>query len=361
MPLADVLGHERVKKLLGEALRRKRLPSSMLFVGPDGIGKRTLAIEVGRALVCERQQGEACGVCSPCGRVARAVEELDEARGRAAGAREPTAFNHRLHPDLILVEPSTDAIRIEQVRGIVEEIAEKPFEGRGRAIIIDEAQRMTEQAENTLLKSLEEPPPNTHFIVVTSSAEALLPTIRSRCQRVRFGGLSPALIAERLVEREGLTPAEAALRARLSGGSLKRALELESETYRSLRDDLVTLIENVDRLDDVARLEAAERLAEPERGQLALGILRSLLRDVAVLAAGASAGRVLNADLVERLAVLAQGPLAQRARDAAAACGRAARALEGRAHTQLTMDLLVDALAGIDETGPDGLRADEAP
>jgi DNA polymerase-3 subunit delta' len=361
MPFADVLGHERVKTLLRETLRRKRLPSSLLFVGPEGIGKRTLAVEVGRALVCERPNGDACGACSSCGRVGRAVGELDEARARAEGAREPTAFNHRLHPDLILVEPSTEAIRIEQVRAIVQEIAEKPFEGRGRAIILDEAQRMTEQAQNTLLKSLEEPPPGTHFIVVTSSAEALLPTIRSRCQRVRLGGLSPALITARLVEREGLTPAEARLRARLSGGSLRRALEFESETYRDLRDGLVTLLEGLDRFDESARLEAAERLAEPERAPLALGILRSLLRDVAALAAGADAERALNADVVERLAVLARGALGARARDLAGACGRAARALEGRAHGQLTMDLLVDALSGLDEAAPDGLRADEAP
>jgi DNA polymerase-3 subunit delta' len=359
MPLVDILGHEGVRTLLAEALRRGRLPSSLLFVGPDGIGKRTLAIEIGRALVCERPQPDACGRCSPCARVARAVEGLAEQTPRASGPGEATAFNRRLHPDILLIEPSTEAIRIEQVRAVVEEIAERPFEGRGRAIIFDDAHCLTEQAENTLLKSLEEPPSGTHFILVTPSPEALLPTIRSRCQRVRLGGLPPALIADRLVAKEGLDRADAALRARLSGGSLRRALDFESETYRELRAGLVALLEKAEGLDDALRMEAAERLADPEHAALSIEILRSLLRDVAALAAGADAAQALNADLAERLAVLARGPLAARARELAEACGRAARALEGRAHGQLTMDLLVDAISGLAGTNSERLRPDD--
>jgi DNA polymerase-3 subunit delta' len=352
--LADVLGHERVKAALLQALRQKRLPSALLFTGPEGIGKRTLAMEVARALVCERADGDACGTCSSCLRTGHARDSLAELREQAKVAEEPLASNIRLHPDLLLVEPAKDTIRVEQARAIASEVAERPFEGRGRAVIINDAHRLTDQAANALLKSLEEPPSGTHFLLVTSSAEALLATIRSRCHRLRFTALPPATIVSALVGRWGVPSEEAQLRTRLSGGSLQAAVALDSETYRTLRETLIGLLERWNDLDELGRLDAAQALADLDDPLDALRILRALLRDVAVLSEGAAPARVLNSDVVERLRAIAGGGLGRGAADLAERVERAARALDANAHRGLTLDLLLD-----DATSAPGLRGSD--
>jgi DNA polymerase-3 subunit delta' len=354
VPLSDVLGHERVKAALRHALDRGRLPSALLFSGPEGVGKRTLAIEVGRALICEQSSNDACGQCSSCLRIARASDTLADLRAQAQASDEPSAFNLRLHPDLLLVEPSTETIRVEQARAIVSEVGERSFEGRGRAIVIDDAHRLTEQAANALLKSLEEPPAGTHFLLVTASTEALPATIRSRCQRLRFAALPPATIESALVERWGVSPEEARLRTRLSGGSLKTAIAFDSTAYRNLREELIGLIERWGELDELGRLDAAQTLADLDEPRDALRILRSLLRDVALLSEGAAEEHALNIDVRERLSPLAAGAFGKRAAELAEQVERSARALAANAHRGLVMDMLVDGAVAVS-----GLRGDD--
>src|SRR5262249_29053827 len=201
------------------------------------------------------------------------------------------------------------SIKTERVRDAVRDIAGRPFEGRARAFVIDEAHLLTEQAQNALLKSLEEPPPSSHVILVTASPQALLPTIRSRCQTLRFSPLPEPLLEAHLRDRCGLPPAEAQLRSALCGGSLGVALAFESEAWRALREELLGLLEKLGRGGSLARLDTAERLADQEDPVLALSVLRSLLRDVAALRAGA--GRLLNADVAGRLEALAGGPMGE--------------------------------------------------
>src|SRR5439155_11446929 len=133
-------------------------------------------------------------------------------------------------------EPTGAAIKIDQVRDLTREILSRPYEGRARAFVVDEAHVMTEEASNALLKSLEEPPPTSHVFLVTASPHALLPTIRSRCQVLRMSALPGALVETYLRERGGLDAADAHLRATLAGGSLGQALAFESTAYRSVRD-----------------------------------------------------------------------------------------------------------------------------
>jgi DNA polymerase-3 subunit delta' len=280
-------------------------------------------------LLCEANQGDACDVCAACRRAGRG-----------------------LHPDAVLVEPDGASIKIEQVRDAVREIAGRPFEGRARAFVFDEAHLLTEQAQNALLKSLEEPPATSHVFLVTASPQALLPTIRSRCQTLRFSPLPQSLLETHLREASGLPAEEARLRAALSGGSLGAALAFESEAWRALREELLGLLEKLGRAGTLGRMDAAERLADMDDPVLALTALRSLLRDIAALRAGATA--VLNADVTGRLEALARGPLGERAGEMGRAAGETRDALEGKitgtnlrrgpANPLLAFDVLMDSL-----------------
>jgi DNA polymerase III subunit delta' len=321
---ADVLGHDRIRDLLGRALAAGRLPPALLFVGPRGVGKRTLALAVARALLCPdgAPLGDACGKCPACHRTSKA-----------------------LHPDLFLAEPegATLTLKIERVRDLVREIDARPFEAASRAILIDDAHTMTEQAQNALLKSLEEPPPTSHVFLVTPSPQTLLPTVRSRCQTLRLGPLPAALLEATLAERLSLSPAEARLRVSVSAGSLGQALAFEGETYGALRDELLKTMAGWGRGGVVDRQEAAESLGEREDLIAALGVLRTLLRDVAALSAGARPDTLLNADIAESLAPLAASTLGPRAAALAEATGETLFGLKGNASKVLSLDVLLDS------------------
>jgi DNA polymerase-3 subunit delta' len=339
---AKVLGHERVKSLIARAVAGRRMPPALLLTGPEGVGKRTLALAAARGLLCRAFADGPCENCDPCARTGRALDGLAELRSRAEREEEPELFNHHLHPDLILVEPSPKTIKIEQVRAIVRELTGRPFEGGARVIVVDDADLMTEQGMNTLLKSLEEPPPGTHFVLVTAAPEALLRTIRSRCQLLRVGRLPEPLLEAHLRDVMGRSPQEARLLASLAAGSLGEALAFESDAYRSLRDELVALLEGRDGFE---RLTAAERLADLDEPQLALTALRSLLRDLVALRSGLAPEKLLNADVSPRLVALARGPLGSRAAALAETAGETREALRGNANALLSFDVLMDALA----------------
>jgi len=321
---ADVLGHERIRDLLGRALVAGRLPPALLFVGPRGVGKRTLALAVARALLCPdgASLGDACGKCPACHRTSKG-----------------------LHPDLFLAEPegATLTLKIERVRDLVREIDARPFEAAARAVLIDDAHTMTEQAQNALLKSLEEPPPTSHVFLVTPSPQTLLPTIRSRCQTLRLGPLPAALLEATLSERLSLSPSEARLRVSVSAGSLGQALAFEGETYGALRDELLKTMASWGRGSVVDRQEAAESLGEREDLIPALAVLRTLLRDVAALSAGARPDSLLNADIADRLQPLAASPLGPRAAALAEATGETLFGLKGNASKVLSLDVLLDS------------------
>lgn len=359
MRLSDVTGHDRVRAILARALERDRLPPALLLAGPSGVGKKTLALAVAQAALCERAPAaDACEACPTCRRVSRAAskEGLDASREEAARHPDEDEWcNFRLHPDLVLVEgwwltrggrprPEPE-IRVGQVRALVAEVPGAPFEARRRVFVVDEAHGMNESSQNALLKSLEEPPPRSHLILVTAQPQELLDTIRSRCQTLRFGPLPRAAVARHLSERLGLPEDDADLRAALGAGSLGDALAFESESYRTARAEVLSLLEKVGRMDALGRMEQAEALDQAGEPNLVLTTLRSLLRDVAAARAGAPPSALLNADVAGRVAALAAGPLGPRAAELAGKAGEAREALRGFANKLLTLDLLVDALS----------------
>jgi len=346
----SVIGHDRAKGLLARALSLQRLPPATLLVGPDGVGKRTLALAVARAAICQAAGPAACESCSSCRRLAKAASSLPELRRHAdQDPGEPVRRNYRLHPDVVLVEPWRTRVRedlkVEQVRDLVREISGPPFEARRRVFVVDGAHAMTEQAANALLKALEEPPATSHVMLVTASPQSLLPTIRSRCQMLRLGALPSTAIEAHLQGSLGVPVSEARLRARLSGGSLAQALAFESDAYRAQRDGLLALLESLPTMDMLQRLEAAESMRDSEDLSSALTALRGLLRDVAALRGGAEVGGLQNADVAPRLLAVAEGEMGTRAVELADAVGRTRTALRANANKLLALDLLMDSLA----------------
>src|SRR5919198_1443009 len=174
MPFRDIQGHRRIIDLLSRSSQRGTLPPSLIFAGTSASGARPTAIALAQALNClepsnqqpatSNQQPvlDSCGTCSACTRIARGV-----------------------HPDVHVIEPAeTGLIRVDQVRDVIDRAAYRPFEGRRRVVIIDDADALLPQAQNALLKTLEEPTPSSVFILVTSKPDLLLPTVRSRCIRL---------------------------------------------------------------------------------------------------------------------------------------------------------------------------------
>jgi DNA polymerase-3 subunit delta' len=229
MPFSELQAQDRAAGALRAALRRGRLHHAYLLGGPEGVGKGTAARLLAQAANCEGAPGgeraldDACGQCGPCRKIAHGTHPdvfvLNEERVMAkAGRWEPKGGR----------TPSREIV-VDQVRDLVDHrLSMRRFEGRRRVVIIDPADAMNVQAQNALLKTLEEPPDATTLVLVSSSPDALLPTIKSRCLRVAFAPLPEPVIRARL-EAAG-QPAEAArLAAALSGGSLSRALSLDAE------------------------------------------------------------------------------------------------------------------------------------
>ncbi|HKG12874.1 MAG TPA: DNA polymerase III subunit delta' [Pyrinomonadaceae bacterium] len=305
----QLIGNERAKEILRRMLRQRRVPGALLFAGESGLGKRLFALELARALNCREPRGaEACGACASCARIGRfqypAADDRDEHKRIVWGE----------HRDVGLVLPYNRTIYIDAVRDLERESNFRPFEGSARVFLIEGADALGEQNEssaNALLKTLEEAPPTTHIVLISSRPASLLPTIRSRCQTVRFAPLDVDEVEQFLVKTKARAGEEARLAARLSGGRPGVAREVNLDTYRGRRDAMLGVVEALAQGGDRARLlRAAEELGDAknkEEYEPRLDVLELLIRDLWMLAlAGAGAG-VVNEDLRERLSRLAGG------------------------------------------------------
>ncbi|MCI0480283.1 MAG: DNA polymerase III subunit delta', partial [Candidatus Dadabacteria bacterium] len=212
-----ILGHDFQKNILLRAAHDDLASHSYLFAGPDGIGKKMVAVEFAKLLNCggaAAAPDAKCG-CASCRKIERGI-----------------------HPDVVLIEfTGVKNIKVDQVRDEIEErLYLRPFEGRFKVVIVDESERMNQSAQNAFLKTLEEPPPDSVIILVSSRPDSLLPTLRSRCQTVVFNALPDELVAGILRERGGMSPEEALLASRLSGGSIGKALGFDGDLLEWRRE-----------------------------------------------------------------------------------------------------------------------------
>lgn len=329
MSFRAIAGHRPLLELLSRAIARGTLPPSLLFAGPVGVGKRLTATAVAHALNCDKPVpfgdagSQGCGECVPCTRILRGV-----------------------HADVLAVEPGdTGAIKIEQIRDVVERAGYRPFEGRRRVVIIDGADALGLPAQDAILKTLEEPPPASVFVLITDRPDVLLPTVRSRCQRVRFGPLTPADVAALLMRDAGMSGPEAHAAAAASGGSIGRAIEGAEDGAMDARDAAARLLQGVASTSDPRRrLDGAKVLTGggSDRDELSrrLLALSSLLRDLGLLGARVSERTLANGDLKPQLQSLLKAYDGDRALRAYAVVDRALDALGRNASPKIVADWL---------------------
>jgi DNA polymerase III subunit delta' len=329
-----IVGHRRVMTLVAQAIRRDTLPPTLLFTGPTGVGKFVVAQAAASALNClspvldrDGLSLDACGACRACDRIDRGM-----------------------HVDVLVLEPDERAsIKIDVVRDALERTAFRPFEGRRRVVIIRDAEALEPASQNALLKSLEEPPATTVFLLTTAVPGALLPTVRSRCMRLAFGRLKEREVAEVLVRNHGMSEHEARSAAALSDGRIGEALALGSADMGVLRETALLLLRQAATSRAAqSRLQAATVLAtgssKKERPRedvaLALRMMASMLRDIELLNTNGDARALANPAIADELASLTRGYAGDRAREAFVAVDQAIAALERNAGTKVVSDWL---------------------
>jgi DNA polymerase-3 subunit delta' len=324
--LSDIVGQNLAADVLLRSAGAGKLAHAYLFTGPDGVGKATCARHLAATLNCLDHPGEGCA---------------------SGGEHDSCISCHKiengLHPDLMEVAPDGAYIKIGQVRQLEEHLMFEPHEGRFRVVIIDGADQLNLNAANALLKSVEEPRPRTLFVLVASAGHRVVPTLVSRCQRVRFVPLQVDQVLEVVAGRSDAPERELRAAAALAEGSPKRALWLLSgEQMIFIQQTAAALLDAASAREVLPLFDAAAGAGRDRKllGE-ALEVARAWLRDVLLCREGLGRGRIVNADQLDRLereasrlprpAILAQ----------LRAVNEAQAALRGNVHPTLALENLV--------------------
>lgn len=318
MRFKEFLGNRKAVETVRGLVAGDRVPGALLFAGPDGVGKKTLALMLAQALNCARRDadGNACGECPACRKgeamIAAAREDLERRRDSKDAQRRVEGL---VYFDLQLIEPLSKFILIEQIRQLRSTAYTRPFEQPRRIFIVDEAQTIHWQAVDLLLKVLEEPPETTTLILITSNASSLRPTIRSRCLRVPFLPVEDELIRS-LIAREGrVTKAQQELATRVAAGSVAAARAFDAAEYERRRRPWMGFLESVNRPRSGTRKEpdwdslfdSSKALTE-KRDEfdetLRIGYL--MLRDLELVCEHGKSAAVANVDILPHLVAWAE-------------------------------------------------------
>ena len=272
MAFDAIRGQDHAVGILRRSLAANRVAHAYLFEGIDGCGKTLTALSLVEALFCGSP--EPCGACLACRKMAKLQ-----------------------HPDLHLLEPEKGVIKIDRIREIQKELSLRPVEAPKKACIVSQADRMNQAAANAFLKTLEEPPGSAVLILLSDSPTALLPTILSRCQRLRFNPLPLEIVAGLLTAR-GVPPEQAQSAASLAGGSMEKALAIQQEGFLARRKEIVEQVIGLSPREFGILTATAERLGhEREQAQEVVEVLTLFFRDVMLCRHGS--GPLVNSDLQE--------------------------------------------------------------
>lgn len=316
----NVIGHSWAVDFLKQSLASGRLAHAYLLLGPAQIGKRTLALELAKALNCLAEEEERpCGECLACRKIV-----------------------HSSHPDVRVVEPQGGSLKIDQIRQLQREVALTPHEGRYRVVILGDFDRATTEASNCLLKTLEEPPPQVVLCITAPDASSLLPTVVSRCQLLNLRPLSLEAVESALMKRWGADHERAALLARLSGGRLGWAVKAYQDpsglrNRSSCLDSLVRLLHEL-RVPRFAYAQKASRA--PEIIPTILETWLSWWRDLLLVREG-NGTEITGRDRSEEITAYASRYSLSQIHGALAAIGTAQQHLECNANLRLTLEVLL--------------------
>jgi DNA polymerase-3 subunit delta' len=345
----EIIEQERAKEILSRVLGSGRVPHAFLFAGPWGVGKTTTALAAARALVCERGPLQACDACASCGKARRFVHPdvhfyfpMPSFRSgdAAAKARREILEEMAADPLYVVQFEKAHSIKIDEIREIKSRASLRPVEASCRVVILSGAEKMTEEASNSLLKVLEEPPDDMIFFLTASKPERLLPTIVSRCREVSFSPLSQEAIARVLTERRGVSPERASLAAALSRGSLAAAVTHGEEDLASWRDRALAVFDT-GRPGHDAELHAGVQglLSEGGRTSIlrAVEIMRVWCRDLLLARCEAPEDLIANRDRRDRLAAEAKGVSIDEIRRRAAVLEDMSELVEGNVNPSLVL------------------------
>jgi DNA polymerase-3 subunit delta' len=316
--LFSVIGHDWAVNLLLRAVETEHIAHAYLFTGVEHIGKFALAIMLAQALNCTGQSAP-CGQCRTCKLIVA-----------------------NKHPDLHLVAPEGNSLKIDQVRELQHDLALAPVEGRFRVAILDGMEKATAEASNALLKTLEEPPSHVVLILITPEAESLLPTIVSRCQPVALRPLAIDQVQKALIERWGVDCQRAETLAHLSGGRLGWAvMAAQDESVLAYRAQLLDALIQLLGQGRVERLVYAEGMAaDTVAAREALRLWQTWWRDVMLLAGGSDA-TLTNSDRLDALRRHVAQFNVEQAQEAAAGIARTLWQLDHNANARLALEVMM--------------------
>jgi DNA polymerase-3 subunit delta' len=297
--MKHLVGNNAARDTLIRLIAHGRVPNALLFAGPEGVGKKQFAIELARSFVCIHLEGKLpCGTCPAC----RRAGEFEIPTFERGEDSDRVFFGQ--HPDVGLILPYKRNLRIGAIRALEREANFRPFEASARVFIVDDADKMNDPSSNALLKTLEEPPATSHIILIASRADSLLPTIRSRCQIIRFAPVPASEIEAHLVRAGSFSPEDATLAAHASGGSVGRALEFVPASFLDQRSSMLDVVRAAVSGDRLELLRVAEEMNDPrnkEEFEERLGVLENLIHDVWLLRNGANRSGLFNPDLMSEL------------------------------------------------------------
>lgn len=302
----DLKGNDEVKKLLKRVVSAGRTPQALIFAGPDGIGKKQFALKAAKSFVCvSLSEGLPCGKCSACIR-------SSEFKLPTSGKKEDyEQVYFSSHPDIGMVVPNKNSIYINAIRDLAAEANFRPYEGRARVFVIDEAEKLglnQKHAANALLKTLEEPASTTYIFLITSKPSSLLQTIHSRCQMLRFSPVSSGEIVKHLLASQELSTLDAELAAKAAKGSIGRALRIDAEDYRNRRARLLEALRGLASrkgIPDALRVSNEISTQKgPDDFRESIELIESVVRDLLLLQRG-SGENLSHPDLINELSELA--------------------------------------------------------
>jgi len=314
MSLDNVLNQEIPKKILSGALKKDMLASAYLFYGEVGIGKWALALELAKAINCENYQNQACDSCLSCRKIDKFIHPDVKTIFPVPSVKTQEEIERfkkeKIEDPYTIVKFDKNVnIPVDEIRKMQRELYLKPFEGKRKVVIISEVENMHPASANSLLKTLEEPPKDSHLILTTTDINRLLPTVVSRCQQIRFSKIPSFLIEKRLNERYQVPSDKASFYAKISNGSLGKALDYIQGEKENIRNDAILLVKIAVEGNAVNIIQKVDELLNQwDRNSILemFQFLISLFRDVYLTLETSGKEELLNYDIASEVVKLSE-------------------------------------------------------